>query len=68
MRDLMQAWNIQHAGSGDINAMIVARVEQLTDKSESKIDVTNTVTSITFVRQAVEDADYTEVNKILDEE
>ena len=68
MRDLMQAWNIQHAGSGDINAMIVARVEQLTDKSESKVDVTNTVTSITFVRQAVEDADYTEVNQMLDEE
>lgn len=68
MKDLMFAWNVQRAGSGDINALIVARIEQLAEKTESKVDVTNTVTSITFVRQAIEDTDYTEVQEALDTE
>lgn len=67
-RTLLESELQDQALIGNVNPMVAVRVLQLTDRTESKIDVTNTVTSITFVRQAVEDADYTEVNQMLDEE
>jgi hypothetical protein len=68
IRESIRNDQIKNGLVGTYNPMLVARIQGLKEQSESKVDVTNTVTSITFVRQAVEDTDYTEVNQMLDEE
>jgi hypothetical protein len=68
VRESIRNDQISNGLVGTYNPMLVARIQGLKEQSESKVDVTNTVTSITFVRQAVEDIDYTEVNQMLDEE
>lgn len=68
IKDTIETNWYQNAAVREYDSVFIAKLAGLADKSESKIDVNNTVTSITFVRQAVEDADYTEVNQMLDEE
>jgi hypothetical protein len=68
IKDTIETNWFQNAAVREYDSVFISKLAGLADKSESKIDVTNTVTSITFVRQAVEDADYTEVNEMLDTE
>ncbi len=68
IREVIRLQRFENAAVNEMNPMFIAKLEGLTDKVEHSGEVKNTVTSITFVRQAVEDADYTEVNQMLDEE
>lgn len=67
VRSIIENQQLEGGLVGAFNPAIIIRKLGLKDQVDSKIDVNNTVTSITFVRQAVEDADYTEVNQMLDE-
>jgi hypothetical protein len=68
IRNIISQQRYENAAVREFDGAFIAKLEGLTDKVEHSGEVKNTVTSITFVRQAVEDAEYTEVNEMLDTE
>jgi hypothetical protein len=68
IREVVRTQRLENAAVREFDGAFIAKLEGLTDKVEHSGEVKNTVTSITFVRQAVEDAEYTEVQEALDTE
>ena len=68
IRDTIRVKRLQLAAANELNALIVSRIDNLNEKVELSGKLENVVTSITFSAHTIHDAEFSEVNNLLDQE